>query len=121
MIENVDILGTRYTIKKLKYDEDEAFERQNIDGYCDGLAKQIVICDMDTFKGWEYESEENKMANERHALRHEIVHAFFNESGLMASAHRSEGAFSQDEELVDWIAVQGAKICEAWKEAGCLG
>ena len=120
MVNKINVLGTNYTIKKKKYSEEEAFDRNGIDGYCDGMTKLIVYCDMDTYKGWEHESDENKRANERHTLRHEIVHAFFNESGLMASSHRFDGAFSTDEELVDWIAIQGEKIYLAWEKVGCL-
>ena len=49
----VNVLGTEYTVTTKKYDEDEAFERLKIVGYCDGLTKQIVLCDMNTCKGWE--------------------------------------------------------------------
>lgn len=116
----VNVLGTEYSIEVKKYDEEEAFERSHIDGYCDGMTKKIVMCDMDTFKGWENENEDTKRANERQTLRHEIVHAFFTESGLMSSSHASNGAFSEDEELVDWIASQGQKMYRAWKDANCL-
>ena len=41
----VNILGTEYTVLVKKYDEEEAFERRSIDGYCDGYTKEIVaIC-----------------------------------------------------------------------------
>ena len=47
--------------------------------------------------------------------RHEIVHAFFFESGLGC-----ESDYAQNEELVDWIARQGPKLYRAWAEAGAL-
>ena len=53
----VNILGTEYTILIKKYDEEEAFDRRSIAGYCDGYTKEIVLCDMHTYKGWENESE----------------------------------------------------------------
>lgn len=46
---------------------------------------------------------------------HEIVHAFFFESGL-----GGESDYAQNEELVDWIARQGPKLYRAWAEAGAL-
>lgn len=116
----VNVLGEVYGVLKKRYDEDEAFERNGISGYCDGYIKLIVYCDMDSYKVWEYEPESTKRACEKHTLRHEIVHAFFNESGLRDSAHGSDGSFAKDEELVDWIANQGPKIYKAWEEAGCL-
>lgn len=54
----VNILGTNYEIVVKKYGDDEAFERRSIDGYCDHLLKQIVICGMTTYKGWENEPVE---------------------------------------------------------------
>ena len=54
----INILGTEYTVTVKKYNEDEVFERRSIDGYCDSLAKQIVVCDMSTYKGWEHEPPE---------------------------------------------------------------
>ena len=51
----VNVLGTEYTVTTKKYYEDEAFERLKIEGYCDSLTRQIVVCDMSTYKGWEHE------------------------------------------------------------------
>lgn len=116
----VNVLGTEYTVTTKKYDEDEAFERLKIVGYCDGLTKQIVLCDMNTCKGWEHEPPETIEASRKETLRHEIVHAFFNESGLASSSSEVEGPWAKNEEMVDWIAIQGPKIYSAWKEAGAL-
>ena len=101
MENKVTILGTVYTIEKKKYDEEAVFDRKHIDGYCDSLQRKIVYCDMDTYKGWENEDEGTKRACERVTLRHEIVHAFFFESGLSESAHEPNGPFCADEELID--------------------
>ena len=116
----VNILGTEYTIIVKKYDEDEAFERRNIDGYCDGMTKNIVICDMTTYNGWEHELPETAAAAQKATVCHEIVHAFFNESGLSDSSLNLDCAWAKNEEMVDWIAIQGPKIYKAWQEAGAL-
>lgn len=116
----ISILGTDYTITVKKYDEDEAFARRSIDGYCDGLTKQIVVCDMSTYKGWEHEPPETVTAAQKEILRHEIVHAFFNESGLADSSCTVDGAWAKNEEMVDWIAIQGPKIYRAWQEVGTV-
>lgn len=79
----VKILGTEYTITVKKYDEDEAFERLSIDGYCDGQIKSIVICDMSTYKGWEHEPKETIEISQKQTLRHEIVHAFLMRAALL--------------------------------------
>lgn len=116
----VNILGTEYEIIIKKYDEEEAFDRNSFAGYCDGYTKQIVICDMHTYKGWENESEQTIQASQNLTLRHEIVHAFFNESGLMDSAFAYDGGWSKNEEMVDWLAIQIPKIHKAYQEVGCL-
>lgn len=116
----VKILGAEYTIIVKKYNEDEVFERRSIDGYCDGLTKQIVCCNMSTYKGWEHELPETIEAAQKETMRHEIVHAFFHESGLADSSFNADFAWAKNEEMVDWIALQGPKIYKAWQEAGAL-
>ena len=116
----VNILGTPYEIIVKKYDEEEAFDRSSISGFCDGYAKQIVVCDMHTYKGWENEKEKTVVAAQKQTLRHEIVHAFFYESGLMDSSSMVDCPWSKNEEMVDWIANQGMKIYKAWQEADAL-
>ncbi len=116
----VSILGTEYSIEKKKYDEDKAFDDRGIAGYCDGYSKRIVLCDMSTYKGWKDEPPETLAAAEKANLRHEIVHAFFSESGLMDNALEFEAGWATNEELVDWIALQGPKIMRAWLDTGCL-
>lgn len=119
-MQTVGILGTQYTIAVKKYDDDEVFERRSIDGYCDGLTKQIVCCDMSTYKCWEHELSETIEAAQKETMRHEIVHAFFYESGLADSSLNLDGAWATNEEMVDWIALQGPKLYAAWQEAECL-
>jgi len=116
----VTILGSDYTITKKKYDDDDAFKKKSWVGYCENYTRNIVIGDLATFEGWEDCSPEMIAAAERQCLRHEIVHAFFNESGLQESGLVYERSWAVNEECVDWIANQGQKIYAAWKEAGCL-
>ena len=54
-------------------------------------------------------------------LRHEIIHAFFNESGLQSSANQFDGAWAQNEEMVDWFAIQSPKIFAVYQNLGILG
>lgn len=116
----IKILGTDYEIIKKRYDEEEAFARRSIDGYCDGLAKRIVYCDMTTYAGWEHEEPDTIAACEKITLRHEIVHAFYYESGLADSSFVYDGAWAKNEEMVDWIAAQGPKLYAAWWAAGAI-
>lgn len=116
----VNILGTPYEIIVKKYDEEEAFERCSIAGFCDGYAKQIVVCDMHTYKDWEHEGEKTVATAQKQTLRHEIVHAFFNESGLTESSNTVKTPWARNEEMVEWISIQGEKIYKAWQEANAL-
>lgn len=120
LTQKVNILGTEYTVTIKKYDEDEMFASLAIDGYCDSFTKQIIVCDMSTYKGWEHELPETIAAAQKETLRHEIVHAFISESGLADSSSNYDGAWAKNEEMVDWIAIQGPKIWEAWKDAGAV-
>ena len=47
--------------------------------------------------------------------RHEIIHAFLYESGL---SHNSEWA--NNEEMIDWIAIQFSKMLKAFEEIECI-
>lgn len=114
------ILGTEYTVTKKKYDDFPYFAKNSVDGICDSVSHEIIYGDMTTFPGWEDETPEYAVQAEKGVLRHEIVHAFLNESGLQQCAHTFDGPWSKDEEIVDWIAIQGPKIYAAWVEAGAV-
>lgn len=117
----INILGAEYTVEVKKYEEDAVFEKNVIDGYCDSWAKQIVICDMTTYPSFADEPEETCKAAQKETLRHEIVHAFFEENGLSDSSIRyDERGWAKNEEMVDWFAIQGPKIYKAWQEAGAI-
>lgn len=120
MVDFIEILGEKYKIIIKKYEEDEAFERRSIDGYCDAYKKEIVICDMNTYKGWEHEAQETKTICQKSILRHEIVHAFLSESGLSDNSAPFDCGWAKNEEMVDWFALQGEKIYKAWKQADCI-
>lgn len=117
---SVDVLGTKYRITVKKYGTDPSFKAKSWDGYCDGVTKQIVLCDMRTWPDWEKDADERIEKAMKHTLRHEIVHAFLNESGLENSTFRFDGGWATAEEMVDWIALQGPKIWAAWQAAGAV-
>lgn len=108
----INVLGTEYSIEEHGYEEDKNMEET--DGYCDKTSKRIVIakkrkdCEISDF---EYYQKKVK--------RHEIVHAFLFESGL-AENFEHGNKFGHEETIVDWFAIQGIKIYEAWKEADAL-
>lgn len=100
------ILGQEYEVV-----HDESLVNMDCDGLCLKYSKQIKIRPMQNMlDDSDDEAEKKKRYNE--VLRHEAIHAFFSESGL--------DCYSNNEELVDWIANQFPKMHEAFKEYDCL-
>ena len=116
----ISILGTEYAIEVRKYGEDASFDALRISGYCDDCTKQLVICDMSTHPEYEHENPAVTACVQKETVRHEIIHAFFSESGLTDSSNPTLGAWAKNEEMVDWFALQGPKIYKAWQEAEAL-
>ena len=114
MKKRVHVLGVEYSILYLNESEDESLA--HYDGYCDWTQKRIVVGRFEPSVG----SLGNLEAFQKKILRHEIVHAFLQESGLKENAMRYDGAWADCEEMVDWFAFQGPKIYAAWQEAGAL-
>ena len=107
----IDVLGTEYTIEFRERNTDKLL-LNGVDGYCDHSGKLIVINttqdgDLLNFKAYK-----------KQVLRHEIIHAFLNESGLSADLeHKPQG---HEESVVDWIAIQFPKLLNAFKEAQAI-
>lgn len=115
----VNVLGSAYEIKIKNYNDDKFFELLKANGYCSSSERSIVLLNMATYPDWEAESDFVCDHQMKKTLRHEIVHAFLNESGLGPNSSESD-AWARNEEMVDWIALQGPKIYKAWQEAGAL-
>lgn len=116
----LNIMGTEYDVAIKKFDDDPIFAENSFDGYCDGYAKTIIVCDMHTYPGWNKENEATVKAAQKATLRHEIVHAFLYESGLADSSHRYERGWAKNEEMIDWLAFQTPKMYRVFREAKCL-
>lgn len=119
--EKVTVLGTDFVIKVVsrKGDDPDAKRHAGAYGFIDNMRKQITLFD----RGENYDmkdAEEGTIINwMKKTLRHEIVHAFMFESGLNEQA-RMHGSWARNEEIIDWMAIQGPKIMKAWQEAGAL-
>ena len=116
----VNILGTPYEIVVQNYKDNPEFEEIGACAFCVPMTKELQICDMKTYPGWADKSQKEIEYRQKLNLRHEIVHAFFYESGLWDGAYNYDGNWSMNEEMVDWIAIQGEKIYKAWQEADAL-
>ena len=81
-------------------------------------SEKIVVGDLLTYDAWKNEREESRKAQERLTLRHEVIHAFLNESGLTSSSNGVD-CWALNEEMVDWIAIQYPKIRKVFQQLGC--
>lgn len=113
MERKIDVLGTEYTVEVHKFDEDNMLKDNEWVGYCSSFENKIVIVDYDDeyFKNDSYKSRDEMRKT---TLRHEIIHAFFNESGLTDSTNTFNGPWCKNEEMIDWFATQSPKILRAF-------
>lgn len=102
----VNVLGTEYEIII-----DDSIVSKGVDGLCKSYDKEIVIRSKGEMLGSE-DSESSKEVRYKEVLRHELIHAFFDEAGL--------DDYSSNEQLVNWIAIQFPKMLKAFIEAGCV-
>ena len=105
----IDILGTEYRIETHKVSEDSYMEEKGLAGYCEEENKLIVVADMSEEKYFVGMDEKAQEIYRKKTLRHEVMHAFLNESGLSDSSNRFDGAWAKNEEMVDWLAIQARK------------
>lgn len=117
----VNVLGTQYTIEYRDYDDDPYFAKSGVQGYCSGPVRHIIVIgNLKSSEKWDLGSDEYNELATKQLLRHEITHAFLAESGLDCNGIEIDGSWACNEEMVDWIAIQGPKLYTAWKEVGCV-
>ena len=111
MCNQVSILGSNWDI----HESDEIQEPRLVsaDGFCDDSAKEIFVDSLEKID--KSCAKKNLESHKKKVLRHEITHAFLCESGLAECSD-----WAMNEEMVDWIARQGLKLYEAWKQAECV-
>lgn len=113
----VSVLGVPYTLLYRTKAQDKGLE--DADGYCDTSTKLCVARKYTAAERRNPNSLQDLDAYSRKVARHELVHAFLYESGLSVNS-LSDGPWASNEEMVDWMAIQGPKLYAAWKQAGCL-
>lgn len=105
----IDVLGAQYALLfKDEYSDSKLKER---DGYTDPTAKVCVIDNMKDMGG-RLDSKENLSLYRNSVVRHELIHAFLEESGLSSECEWAT------EEMVDWVAIQFPKMMKAFITAG---
>lgn len=120
MKNKVNILGTEYAIETHKVSEDDYMKEQHFAGYCAEELKLIVVADMSEIKYFPNMSEREQETYRKRVLRHELIHAFLNESGLSDDSSATSCGWAKNEEMVDWFAIQSPKIFKAFEDVGCL-
>lgn len=106
---NLDILGTSY---ELIYSDEEKYPLlKDKWGYTDTSSKEIVVCNIEHLDCEISNPQEfiNKVT------RHEVIHAYMYESGLDSNSHDTV-AWANDEEIIDWFAIQFYKIHETFTQ-----
>ena len=116
-MKTVNILGTDYEIRFVdEFPEYLKEVGESADGLCNRHDRDIFIkrCNDNDM------TAAGRERCDRDTLRHEIIHAYLSESGLSANASRCYGSWAENEEMVDWFAIQAPKIYQTFKEVGCL-
>ena len=118
--KKIPVLGTEYTIRFVEAGQDEYMEKMHYGGYCSADSHEIYILLLNTHEEWVNETEEKIEHQQRITLRHELVHAFLNESGLQWNSFTPDSAWARNEEMVDWVAIQFPKLLKAFEQADAL-
>lgn len=108
----IDVLGSEWYIL-FRSEKDDEYLKTGVDGYTDYTTKTIVVAEIEKGIG----VVENIQEHMKKVARHEVVHAFLCESGLRENSSSITDGWATNEEMVDWIAFQGPKICKAWADA----
>ncbi len=113
--QKINILGTEWKIVTCKEEESELLNGKYRDGCTDNSTRTIYICE----KKPDCELQDYEMWKQI-SLRHEIFHAFLFESGLDASSICTNRPWAENEEMVDWFAIQSPKIYKVFAELDIL-
>lgn len=121
-LKNIDVLETTYVIDYRTEEEDPGL----VDclGYCDKYLKLIVIDDSSKDETKEMDKEcdtkqwtQSYEALQKKVLRHELTHAFVTECGLSECSNLQ---WVNNEEVIDFLAINAPKLVNLYKKAGAL-
>lgn len=110
--KKINILGAAYLLTITSKSQDGRLK--DADGICDETVKELLV---DSYADFEDDPtcKKNLAVQIRKNKRHEIIHAFLFESGLAENS-----SWAQNEEMVDFFAIQFPKLVEAFKEADAM-
>ena len=115
-MKKVNILGSEWTINIVDGTKSKHLNYGRLEGKCRFSGRNIYVHNFMCFKDLSTH-ERNTAVNL--ALRHELIHAFLSESGLNNS-NSYDGSWVNNEEMVDWLAIQSPKIFKVYEELGIL-
>jgi len=104
----ISILGQDYDFQEIAQKNDPRLA--NCDGYTDNSTKVIRV--NNDFNENDPASIGDLSVFKKKVMRHEIIHAFFVESGLKN--------YNEDELIVDWIALQFPKLLKTFTQVEAL-
>lgn len=111
-MRKINVLGTEYEI--LIQSSKENAKLVDCNGLCEQYSKKIILNNFEEEKK-DVMCVEKLEELEKMVLRHEIFHAFFGESGL-----RGQCFYAENEELIDWLAIQSPKIFKVFAQLDIL-
>ena len=98
----IDVLGAEYTLTVIRGSKEPRLK--DCDGFCDETTKEMLVENYEDSKG-EPNCKQNLLVQTNKVKRHEIIHAFLFESGLAENS-----SWAQNEEMVDFFAIQFPKL-----------
>lgn len=113
--KEIEVLGTLYKIIFIN-DNEEPRLKENW-GFTDFHTKEIFI--RNDIEEETKDSCKNLIDFKNKVIRHEIIHAFLYESGLRENSNKIY-AWAENEEMVDWFAIQSPKLYKVYKELDIL-
>lgn len=107
----IDILGTEYT---LTVGAEDKRLGEYCDGLCDDTTKELLVKSYKDDRD-DPTSKKNLDIQVKKNMRHEIIHAFLFESGLAENS-----PWAQNEEMVDFFAIQFPKIMKVIQQVEAM-
>lgn len=102
----INILGQEYDLLLVSEDNSPKLKSMGASGIAELYDKKLLINKKDAMG--DETTYDNLQGYMDKVVRHEIIHAFFFESGLVD--------YCNNEELVDYLAIQLPKIIEVFKQ-----
>ena len=113
----IQILGHKWQIEVVKFNDNEYLKKRDAEGVAKPHIRKIIISD-GTDKI--LLTDDERLNRFRHCLRHEIIHAFLEESGLAACSAKTMKPWARNEEMVDWFAKMSTDIYKVYGSLGLL-